>query len=79
MTMNSETPDSPEAAAPADAPPPPCDLLPALLDDPKPKNEDWLAQTGRAVSVVAVGFLKGERMNDHHLTPAEKITAKGKP
>lgn len=57
MTMNSETTNSPEAAAPADAPPPPCELLRALLDDPKPKDEAWQAQTGPAVSMVAIGFL----------------------
>ena len=79
MTMNSNTPDSSEAAAPAYALPPSSDLLRALLDHPKPKDEDWQAQTGRAVSVVAVGFLKGERINDHYLTLAEKITARGKP
>lgn len=79
MTMTSETPDSPEAAAPADTPPPPCNLLPALLDDPKPETEDWQAQTGRAVSMVAVGFLKGERINDHHLTLAKKSAARGTP
>ena len=78
MTMNNEPPDSPEAAATADTPPPPCELLRALLDDLKPKDEAWQAQTGRAVSVVAVGFLKGERINDHHLTLAEKIAAVSK-
>ena len=79
MTTNSTPPDLPVATTPADAMPSPTDLLRALLDDPKPKDEAWQARTGRAVPVVAVGFLKGERINDHHLTLAEKITAKGKP
>ena len=57
MTMSSEIPDSPVAVATADTPPPPCELLRALLDDPKPKDEAWQAQTGRAVSMVAIGFL----------------------
>lgn len=57
MTMNSEASDSPELAAPAATPPRPADLLRALLDAPKPKDEAWQAEAGRAVSMVAVGFL----------------------
>ena len=57
MNMNNETPDSPEATAPSDAPPPHSDLLRALLDDPKSKDEAWQEQVGRAVSMVAVSFL----------------------
>jgi hypothetical protein len=57
MTMNSEASDSPELAGPAAIPPRPADLLRALLDAPKPKDEAWQAEAGRAVSMVAVGFL----------------------
>lgn len=57
MNMNSETPDSPDATAQAEASPSHSDLLRALLDAPKPKDEAWQAQAGRVVSMVAVGFL----------------------
>jgi len=56
MTMSNETSNLTEATVPADLPPP-ADLLRSLLDDPKPKDEAWQAQTGRAVSMVAIGFL----------------------
>lgn len=57
MTMNSEASDSPMLATAAATPPQPADLLRALLDAPKPKDEAWQAEAGRAVSMVAVGFL----------------------
>lgn len=79
MNTNNEAPSSPEATTPVDAVSPPCDLLRSLLDDPKSKDEAWQVQAGQAVAKIAVGILKGERINDHHLTLAEKITAKGKP
>jgi hypothetical protein len=57
MTMNSEAPESPKVATP-DAPPPnPAELLRALLDEPKSKDEVWQSEAGRAVSMLAVGFL----------------------
>ncbi len=57
MNMNSETPDSTLAAAPDAIPPRPSDLLRALLDNPKPKDEVWQEESARAVSMLAVGFL----------------------
>ena len=57
MTMNSEASDSSMLAAPAATSQRPADLLRALLDAPKPKDEAWQSEAGRAVSMVAVGFL----------------------
>jgi hypothetical protein len=55
--MNNEAPDSPQAA-PLDAKPArPVDELRALLDAPKPKLASWQSDAGRAVSMIAVGFL----------------------
>ena len=56
--MNSEPTDMAEVAAMDAAPPHPAELLRTLLDEPKPKDEAWQAQAGRAVSILAVGFLK---------------------
>ncbi|MDO9610807.1 MAG: hypothetical protein Q7J33_02980 [Serpentinimonas sp.] len=55
--MNKEDLDSTQAAMPYANPLRPADLLRALLDAPKPKDEAWQAEAGRAVSMVAVGFL----------------------
>lgn len=55
--MNSEPTESAEAAATGALPPRPAELLRALLDEPKPKDEAWQAASGRAVSMLAVGFL----------------------
>jgi hypothetical protein len=57
MSMNNEVPDPSKAAPPAANVAPPADLLRALLDAPKPKDEDWQANAGRAVSMLAVRFL----------------------
>lgn len=57
MTMNSEAPESPKVTAPDPAPSTPAELLRTLLDAPKPKDEAWQSDAGRAVSMLAVGFL----------------------
>lgn len=58
MTMNNETPE-PTPATLADAMPVSiADLLRTQLDTPKPKDESWQDEAGRAVSLLAVGFLK---------------------
>lgn len=57
MSMNNDVPDPSKVAPPAARVAPPADLLRALLDDPKPKDEDWQADAGRAVSMLAVHFL----------------------
>lgn len=57
--MSSESADTPEPPVPADTTPSlPTDLLRGLLNDPKPKDEVWQDSAGRAVSILAVGFLK---------------------
>lgn len=57
MSTSEENPD-PSSATSADARPAlPADLLRTLLDKPKPKDEDWQAEAGRAVSLLAVHFL----------------------
>ena len=56
--MNSDPTDRAEVAATGAAPPHPAELLRTLLDEPKPKDEAWQAEAGRAVSMLAVGFLK---------------------
>lgn len=58
MNMNREPTDPAEATETDAAPPRPAELLRTLLDEPKPKDEGWQAQAGRAVSMLAVGFLK---------------------
>lgn len=55
--MTNEAPDPSKAAPPAANVAPPADLLRALLDAPKPKDEGWQADAGRAVSMLAVRFL----------------------
>lgn len=55
--MTNEAPDPSKAAPPAANTAPPADLLRALLDDPKPKEDAWQADAGRAVSMLAVRFL----------------------
>jgi hypothetical protein len=55
--MNNETPDSPQATVSDAKPARPADLLRALLDMPKPKDENWQAEAGRAVSMLAVELL----------------------
>lgn len=57
ISMNDEAPDLAEAAVPAANVTPPADLLRALLDEPKPKDESWQAEAARAVSMLAVRFL----------------------
>ena len=57
MSTKNEVTNSPDAATPVEASLLPADLLRSLLDDPKPKDEPWQTQAGRAVSMVAVGFL----------------------
>jgi hypothetical protein len=57
MSTSDETPD-PSTARPADERPvPPAELLRTLLDFPKPKDDAWQAEAGRAVSMLAVRFL----------------------
>lgn len=58
MNMNSEASDSPKLAAPTATPPLHAEVLRALLDVPKPKEESWQSEAGRAVSILAVEFLK---------------------
>ena len=56
--MNNEAADKPDPIPNADETPPhPTVVMRTLLDDPRPKDEAWQAQSGRAVSMVAVGFL----------------------
>lgn len=55
--MNSEASDSPKLAAPVATPLRPADILRALLDAPKAKDEEWQSEAGLAVSLLAVGFL----------------------
>ncbi len=58
MTSN-ESADTTEPPVPADsAPSLPADLLRGLLNDPKSKEEAWQDSAGRAVSILAVCFLK---------------------
>ena len=58
MIMNNETSDSFQATALDSKPIRLADLLRALLDTPKPKDENWQAEAGRTVSMLAVEFLK---------------------
>jgi hypothetical protein len=55
--MNNDVLDSNNASASDVVPPGTAELLRALLDDPKPKDEEWQADAGRAVSMLAVRFL----------------------
>ena len=55
--MNNEAPEPTEAALPNTKSSPTADVLRALLDAPKPKDEAWQIDAGRAVSMLAVGFL----------------------
>ena len=57
MTMKSEAPDSQNPSIADAIPPGSADLLRTLLDTPMPKDEAWQAKAGRAVSMLAVGFL----------------------
>lgn len=57
MTTNSEATDSLHAPAVGATPPGPAEMLRALLDTPKPKDESWQSDAGRAVSMLAVRFL----------------------
>lgn len=57
-SMNNEAPGSPQASSLETEPSRPADVLRALLDSPKPKEESWQSDAGRAVSILAVGFLK---------------------
>ena len=57
MSKNNDAPDSSAAAAPDAQTVPPADALRALLDAPKPKDEAWQSDAGRAVSLLAVRFL----------------------
>ena len=57
MTMNSEATDSHNAATPGATPPSPAEMLRALLDAPKPKDDTWQSDAGRTVSMLAVRFL----------------------
>ncbi len=52
-----------------------------LRHNKKPKlNISWHKDRGKDVeSAPWLKFFKGVRINDHHLTLAEKITAKGQP
>ena len=52
-----------------------------LRHNKKPKlNISWEKDRGRDVERASwFKVFKGERINDHHLTLAEKITARGKP
>lgn len=57
--MSNESADTPKPPVPADtAPSLPTDLLRGLLNDPNPKDEAWQESAGRAVAMLAVGFLK---------------------
>ena len=56
--MNNEVPDSSDATPSEAAAPRLAGLLRALLDAPKPKDESWQAEAGRAVAMLAVEFLK---------------------
>lgn len=58
MTMNNETPELPQSSESGANPVRIADVLRALLDTPKPKDEDWQFEAGRAVSILAVEFLK---------------------
>lgn len=57
MSMTSEAPESPKAVVSDVESTRPAEVLRALLDTPKPKDESWQADAGRAVSMLAVGFL----------------------
>ncbi len=57
MTIGKEVSSSQEVDVQGEAMLSPSDLLRSLLDDPMPKDETWQSQAGRAVSMVAVGFL----------------------
>ncbi len=57
MSTNNDAPDSSAAAAPDAGTVSPADALRALLDAPKPKDEAWQADAGRAVSMLALRFL----------------------
>lgn len=55
--MNIEAPDLNDTSAPEAVPAGPAESLRALLSAPKPKDEAWQADAGRAVSMLAVRFL----------------------
>lgn len=55
--MTNEVPDSTGAALPDAKQLRHVDLLRILLDTPKPKDESWQSEAGRAVSMLAVEFL----------------------
>jgi hypothetical protein len=57
MSMTNETPQAAEAPPSETKSASPADLLRALLDTPKPKDEDWQTDAGRAISMLAVRFL----------------------
>lgn len=57
MTMNNDTPDSTQEPLAEAVPVRIADSLRTLLDTPKPKDEPWQAEAGRAVSRLAVEFL----------------------
>jgi hypothetical protein len=56
--MNDEVTQSFQEHDPTDQPLHPVNVLRALLDDPNPKEESWQSDAGRAVSTLAVCFLK---------------------
>jgi hypothetical protein len=55
--MNTETNDLLQEVVPDAKPARLADLLRMLLDTPKPKDENWQAEAGRTVSMLAVEFL----------------------
>lgn len=56
--MNNQVTDSSDATPSDAAAPRLAGLLRALLDAPRPKDESWQAEAGRAVAMLAVEFLK---------------------